>query len=466
MAFHTDEILKQGFMIKRSQNKKIYTPVNHKQRWFILNKRHLIYYDTDNEEKRRERGRVTVENVHFVEVTNVVNQVDEYPFQVGYQESGQDYTLYLFASSEQDRTDWILALRKVCYGNKNLRRSYHQGYWNGRRWTCCKNTQKTSQQACTNCCRWFSDKESTISTPSTSQDIIKVSTLKIFDMLVSMFRSIPGAQSTTPIMPGGATPGQDQSLRPKIVVALYNYDAMESGDLSLQKNAEYEVMDNSQEHWWKVRDSLGNIGFIPSNYVRQKELIGLQQYDWYVNYMSRQRTESLLKQEDKEGCFVVRNSSTKGLYTLSLYTKVPHPHVKHYHIKKNSRGEFYLSEKHCCSSIPDLINYHKHNSGGLASRLKTSPCDRQAPATAGLSHEAATLKHLERSRFRNREDLLELIENIWECLVQQWRYFRKILHFQCCLMLTSNKLQIRCLQTFQPQGHTDCFSKFQSSKPF
>lgn len=64
----------------------------------------------------------------------------------------------------------------------------------------------------------------------------------------------------------------------------------------------------------------------------------------------------------------------------------PHPHVKHYHIKKNSRGEFYLSEKHCCSSIPDLINYHKHNSGGLASRLKTSPCDRQAPATAGLSH--------------------------------------------------------------------------------
>lgn len=64
----------------------------------------------------------------------------------------------------------------------------------------------------------------------------------------------------------------------------------------------------------------------------------------------------------------------------------PHPHVKHYHIKQNSRGEFYLSEKHCCNSIPELINYHKHNSGGLASRLKTSPCDRPAPATAGLSH--------------------------------------------------------------------------------
>ena len=43
--------------------------------------------------------------------------------------------------------------------------------------------------------------------------------------------------------------------------------------------------------------------------------------------MSRQRAESLLKTEDKEGCFVVRNSSTKGLYTLSLYSKIPHNQV-------------------------------------------------------------------------------------------------------------------------------------------
>lgn len=50
MAIRPDEILKEGFMIKRSQNKKIYTPTNHKQRWFVLTNRHFIYYDTDNEE--------------------------------------------------------------------------------------------------------------------------------------------------------------------------------------------------------------------------------------------------------------------------------------------------------------------------------------------------------------------------------------------------------------------------------
>lgn len=38
--------------------------------------------------------------------------------------------------------------------------------------------------------------------------------------------------------------------------------------------------------------------------------------------MSRQRAENLLKHEDREGCFVIRNSSTKGMYTLSLFTKV------------------------------------------------------------------------------------------------------------------------------------------------
>ncbi len=45
--------------------------------------------------------------------------------------------------------------------------------------------------------------------------------------------------------------------------------------------------------------------------------------------MSRQRAEAMLKNEDKEGGFVVRNSSTKGLYTLSLYTKIPHSQVSH-----------------------------------------------------------------------------------------------------------------------------------------
>ncbi len=40
--------------------------------------------------------------------------------------------------------------------------------------------------------------------------------------------------------------------------------------------------------------------------------------------------------------------------------------IKHYHIKETqgSPKQFYLAEKHLFSSIPDLIEYHKHNAAG------------------------------------------------------------------------------------------------------
>ncbi|XP_037297481.1 tyrosine-protein kinase Btk29A isoform X2 [Manduca sexta] len=216
--------------------------------------------------------------------------------------------------------------------------------------------------------------------------------LEVVRIAVTAAVTMPGGGS---VPPGTPSAKPKEKPRPKVVVALYPFRAIESGDLSLEKGAEYEVIDDSQDHWWKVKDEHGSVGYIPSNYVKEKETIGLEKYEWFVGDMSRQRAESLLTQEDKEGCFVVRNSSTKGMYTLSLYTKVNHPHSKHYHIKQNSRGEFYLSDKHCCPSIPELINYHKHNSGGLCSRLKTTPCDRPAPPTAGLSHDKWEIDHSE-----------------------------------------------------------------------
>nr|CAD7421861.1 unnamed protein product [Timema poppensis] len=48
-------------------------------------------------------------------------------------------------------------------------------------------------------------------------------------------------------------------IRPKVVVALYPFKAIEGGDLSLEKGAEYEVLDDSQEHWWKVKDEQGSV---------------------------------------------------------------------------------------------------------------------------------------------------------------------------------------------------------------
>ena len=50
------------------------------------------------------------------------------------------------------------------------------------------------------------------------------------------------------------------------------------------------------------------------------------------------------------------------------------PVTRHYHIKKNSDGKLYLSEKHAFDTIPELINYHKHNSGGNFSSHNLTHC--------------------------------------------------------------------------------------------
>ena len=43
---------------------------------------------------------------------------------------------------------------------------------------------------------------------------------------------------------------------------------------------EYVVLDDSQDHWWEVRNSRGEVGFIPSNYVKELDALGLQNFDW------------------------------------------------------------------------------------------------------------------------------------------------------------------------------------------
>lgn len=379
-ASDDEEIILQTFMIKRSQNKKLFTPVNFKERWLVLTRRSLIYYELDTE-RRRERGRIDTQTIHTVEQAelgelskhipesdNEKSPLYRYPFQVGYTEQNSDYTLYLIASDHAERIRWIHTIRSVC--DCKVRRSrYHPAVWLSRRWSCC-DAERRSAPGCALTSLW-----------------------SLPDLLTETNNTFKPVTTAVTMPGGGGGPPGTPSAKPKekqkskVVVALYPFKAIESGDLSLEKGAEYEVIDDTQDHWWKVKDEHGSVGYIPSNYVKEKETIGLQKYEWFVGEMSRQRAESLLKQEDKEGCFVVRNSSTKGLYTLSLYTKVTHPQTKHYHIKQNSRGEFYLSDKHCCASIPELVNYHRHNSGGLCSRLKASPCDRPAPPTAGLSHD-------------------------------------------------------------------------------
>ncbi|XP_043191001.1 tyrosine-protein kinase Btk29A-like isoform X2 [Amphibalanus amphitrite] len=376
-------IIKESFMVKRSQNKKRFGPVNYKDRWFVLTSTVLTYHDGDPERKGREKGRVELSAVRVVEpLSEYALDSRPHSFQLGYGE----YTLYVSASSEIERDEWLRALRELCRVNSGLLPRYHPSIWQNGRWQCCGHINKATAGCEEATPMGSADPEVTATDPEpvAFDGPTTVGALGAPGGVPVPFTGQPLTQTAS--MAEATTP---TPAKPKIVVALYSYQAIEDGDLSLTKGAEYEVIDDSKEHWWQARNAAGEVGYIPSNYVQEKEQIGLQQYDWYAVDMSRQRSESILKHEDREGCFVVRNSSSKGMYTLSLFTKVPRSQVKHYHIKQTARGEFYLSEKHTCASVPELIHYHQHNSGGLATRLKQPPLAavRSAPATAGLSHD-------------------------------------------------------------------------------
>ncbi|CAB0028715.1 unnamed protein product, partial [Trichogramma brassicae] len=312
-----NDIILQGFMVKRSQNKKRFTPVNYKQRWFVLTRQHLVYYDGCSNEKmffclqieeiggtplqdvqfkgttfvrvrftasahsiyyyynihnvsntptwttaknrnhgvvsatgpttahlrlrgvpallrgrrgesdedvniyfvesnyigckkslshgqmrRKERGRIAVESVHLVETATLCGSGTEVasdssggggggsggvppglPFQVGYREAGQEYTLYLVAPREQDRAEWIRAIRadgeyyylkickwlskdNFCSDNPGLSGRFHTGFWSGKRWSCCRMSTR-SAEGCDTCSPW-----SNISSTSTSKSSV------------------------------------------------------------------------------------------------------------------------------------------------------------------------------------------------------------------------------------------------------------------------------------------------------
>jgi len=348
-----DEVLKHSWMTKRSQLKSRLSWTNYKDRWFCLTRSSLIYFDGDDEAKRKEKGRIFMRDVKLVEHVTL----DERPhsFQVKYSEAGQEYTLYIQAKSDGEREEWVQLVRNLVKYNNGLVDKYHPGVWGGK-WLCCG--EGTKSVAGCQPISWTP--RSTKSDPAPP---------------------VPLTDPLPPLALGDPPPAPERV----IVVAVYAFTAIESGDLSLVKGEQYIVLDDSQDHWWQVENSTGEVGFIPSNYVKKIDDVGLTSFDWYVGDMSRLRSETLLKSDDKEGCFVVRNSSTKGLYTLSLYTKIPHSQVKHYHIKQNSTSGYFLSEKHPCVSIAKLIEYHSHNAGGLACRLKCPP-GRSKPPTAGLSH--------------------------------------------------------------------------------
>ncbi|KFO71968.1 Tyrosine-protein kinase BTK, partial [Cuculus canorus] len=358
-------VILESIFLKRSQQKKKTSPLNFKKRLFLLTESKLSYYEYDFERGvSHKKGSVDIEKITCVEtVVPENNPPPERQVPVVYDEG----PLYVFSPTEELRKRWIHQLKNVIRYNSDLVQKYHPCFWIDGQYLCCSQTAKNAMG-----CHFLAVRPWAPS-PSSPCPMLSLAL---------------GKMVMKPLLP---EPTPSTAGEMKKVVALYNYLPMNAQDLQLQKGEEYLILEESHLPWWKARDKNGREGYIPSNYVTETRN-SLEIFEWYSKNITRSQAEQLLKQEGKEGGFIVRDSTSKtGKYTVSVYAKSsvdPQGMIRHYVVCCTPQNQYYLAEKHLFNTIPELITYHQHNSAGLISRLKypVSPHQKSAPSTAGLGY--------------------------------------------------------------------------------
>ncbi|XP_041066851.1 cytoplasmic tyrosine-protein kinase BMX-like [Carcharodon carcharias] len=361
-----EESLLQDVFLKKSQRKRLFS-INYKQYLFVLTKTSLTYYNYKHGKQGKQKGVIELEAIRCVETVSLNNPtpVDrQYPIQILYNAE----TLYIYADGEQSRTRWLAELKHAIKNNQHLALKYHSAFWAGDKWLCCLERSQAAP-ACTNV---------------TDRGVLREDSNRRRSLPLP---PVPSEESEHTSLPKPVTPSS------KMAEALYQYDAKEQTDISLEKGEKYYIINDSDQHWWKLKDMKGREGYAPSSYLTgtnkeaeqcsktsntqftnpPKQSDKLEDYVWYAGPLARAKAEQLLKQMGKEGGYLLRNSSQGGGYVVSVFTKALESKggaTRHYHIHQTAEGKYYLAENHLFDTIPEVIKYHQHNSAGLITRLR------------------------------------------------------------------------------------------------
>uniref|UniRef100_A0A3B4TYY1 Tyrosine-protein kinase n=1 Tax=Seriola dumerili TaxID=41447 RepID=A0A3B4TYY1_SERDU len=177
-------------------------------------------------------------------------------------------------------------------------------------------------------------------------------------------------------------------------VALYDYEARTSDDLTFKKGDRFQIINNTKTNkegdWWEARSiNTGKKGYIPSNYVAPADSI--QAEEWYFGKMGRKDAERLLLNTgNHRGTFLVRESeTTKGAYSLSIrdWDEAKGDNVKHYKIRKLDNGGYYITTRAQFDTLQKLVKHYTEHADGLCHRL-TTVCPTVKPQTQGLAKDA------------------------------------------------------------------------------
>ncbi|NXX81087.1 BMX kinase, partial [Urocolius indicus] len=372
------KIILEELLLKKSQQKKKISPINYKKRLFVLTKSNLSYYEYDKGKKGSKRGSIEIAKIRCVEMVNLEEPTPperQYPFQIVY----KDGLLYIYATSEESRQQWLAALHKEIKDNSDLLNKYHKGFFINGRFLCCNQTCK----AAPGCTIWE-----------------KYVTLCCATGYVKPLPPVPQTLWKRRSLPQVSSP--DKSVL-NIAVAQCNYEPEGNSAIRLVRSHKYYVLQEEDHDWWKVRDLEGHFScvcyvLLRNQPVNNKPNISL--CSWYAGNISRAQSEQLLRQKGKEGAFMLRKSSQVGKYTVSVFSKIPESQkgtIKHYHVHKTLQNKYYLAENYCFESIPKLIHYHQHNSAGMVTRLRhvASTQVNKVPPIASLGNGMWELKREE-----------------------------------------------------------------------
>ncbi|NWH59566.1 BMX kinase, partial [Geococcyx californianus] len=361
-----EKTILEELLLKKSQQKKKISPINYKKRLFVLTKVNLSYYEYDKGKKGSKRGSINIDKIRCVETVNPEESTPparQYPFQIVYKGG----LLYVYATNEESREWWLSALHKEIKDNSDLLNKYHKGFFINGKFLCCNQTCK----AAPGCTIW-----------------------ETYDTLcctIGSMKPLPLVPQTQKRRSLPQVLSPDKSVL-NMAVAQCNYKPEGNSAIRLVRSNQYYVLEEEECDLWKVRDLEG---YQP---VNNKPSISL--CSWYAGNIFRAQSEQLLRQKAKEGAFMVRKSSQAGMYTVSVFCKVPENKegtVKHYHVHKTPENKYYLVENYCFESISKLIHYHQHNSAGMVTRLRyaVSTHASKVPDTASLGNGIWELKREE-----------------------------------------------------------------------
>ncbi|XP_041355435.1 tyrosine-protein kinase Yes-like [Gigantopelta aegis] len=169
--------------------------------------------------------------------------------------------------------------------------------------------------------------------------------------------------------------------KPVLYSALYDFEALNNDDLSFKKGDRLEVEDSSklEGDWWKATNKRSRKhGYIPSNYVGKDN--SPESEEWWLDVKRAEANTKLMLASIKVGTFLIRPSSNKLRYALSV-RKEDSPLVAHYAIKPLDDGGWFIRPRHTFPDITRLVEHYKakiHNIHVVA--VKTLKTGMMTPA--------------------------------------------------------------------------------------